>query len=239
VTIIALAGARGGPGVTTASLLLAAALPGGVLIEADPSGGVLAARYELGREPGLTTYLAEVRSAGPGGVDWRAHAQSAGGVPTIVGPDRPEAAYALWAQAGDRAGLAVRSMGTTVVADLGRLGSLVPLGGCIDLVLLVVRGTREQLVTASHRVTALRGAASQVGAVVIGSGAYGPEEVRDALGVDVVASLPEDAAAATAFEGTGGSARGLARSRLVRSSHELASTAWSAIETPDVVGVGR
>src|SRR3546814_13554520 len=62
-----------------------------LLVEADLSGGVLAVRYGLGREPGLTS-LAAANPTEEGG--WLDHAQDAGGVPVLVGPDSPEAAEA-------------------------------------------------------------------------------------------------------------------------------------------------
>ena len=57
MSLICLASAKGSPGVTTTALALAAAAPtdGGrrkLLLEADPSGGTLAIRYQLGRQPG-------------------------------------------------------------------------------------------------------------------------------------------------------------------------------------------
>ena len=74
---VALCSARGAPGVTTTSLLLAARMEGAALVEADLAGGVLAVRYGLGREPGLVT-LAASNPAQSGG--WLDHAQDAGGV---------------------------------------------------------------------------------------------------------------------------------------------------------------
>src|SRR3546814_11529374 len=73
---IALASVRGAPGVTTSALLLASRLGGSALVEADLSGGVLAVRYGLGREPGLTS-LAPANPTEAGG--WLEHAQDAGG----------------------------------------------------------------------------------------------------------------------------------------------------------------
>lgn len=84
MTTIALTSIRGAPGVTTTSLLLASVLGGAPVVEVDLSGGVIAVRYELGREPGLTT-LAAANPRDPGG--WRDHAQDAGGIPVLVGPD--------------------------------------------------------------------------------------------------------------------------------------------------------
>jgi hypothetical protein len=55
--IVTLGSVRGAPGVTSWSLLLAAAWPSmsapeRVVLEADPAGGVLGVRYGLGVDPG-------------------------------------------------------------------------------------------------------------------------------------------------------------------------------------------
>ena len=56
--VISLASVRGAPGVTTTAVLLASTFTDGLVVEADLDGGVLAVRYGLGREPGLTTFAA-------------------------------------------------------------------------------------------------------------------------------------------------------------------------------------
>ena len=76
---VALCSARGAPGVTTTALLVASHLDA-VMVEADLSGGVVAIRYGLGREPGLVT-LAAANPHEPGG--WLDHAQNAGGIPVL------------------------------------------------------------------------------------------------------------------------------------------------------------
>jgi MinD-like ATPase involved in chromosome partitioning or flagellar assembly len=64
--IIALGSIRGAPGVTSWAVLLAAAWPSAhdvtrVVVEADPAGGVLGARFQIGVEPGLPQFLAGLR----------------------------------------------------------------------------------------------------------------------------------------------------------------------------------
>ena len=63
MTLVALGSVRGAPGVSTLALLLAGGIEGTPVVEADLAGGVMSARYELGREPGLTT-LAGVAGGG-------------------------------------------------------------------------------------------------------------------------------------------------------------------------------
>jgi hypothetical protein len=218
--LVVIGSVRGAPGVTTASLLIAGAIERSLLVEADVSGGVLAARYGLGREPGLTTLAAEPSAAHR----WQEHAQSAGGVAVLVGPDAPDAAEALWRSAGLRLGTALTGCeADLVVADLGRLGRHSPLMGGADLIALVARPTIEQLVTLSHHVPRLRGISrARIGIVLTGRGPYRSEDVADALQVEVLGELPDDPAAADALSGARSS--GWSRSRLARASIGLADT---------------
>ncbi len=216
--LVALGSVRGAPGVTTASLLIAGATGGAVLVEADLAGGVLAARYGLGREPGLTT-LATDHSDAP---DWRSHAQMAGGQPTLVGPDSPEAAEALWSAAGRRLGSALAHCDADlIVADIGRATRRSPLLGSADLILLVALPTTEHLVTLSHHVSRLRaGSGTRLGVILVGRGPHRAEEAADALQVEVLGELPDDRAAAEALSGA--RSAGWSRSRLARAGVGLA-----------------
>lgn len=235
--LIALGSVRGAPGVTTASLLIAGAIEGSLLVEADVAGGVLAARYGLGREPGLTTLAAAPCDEHR----WREHAQPGGGVAMLVGPDAPDAAEALWRGAGLRLSTTLsRCDADLVVADLGRLGRRSPLVGSADLILLVARPTIEHLVTLSHHLPRLRGVSrARLGILLIGRGPYRAAEVADALQVEVVGELPDDPVAADTL--SGGRSSGWSRSRLARASVGLAdSVARSArvqraFRTPEVV----
>ena len=237
--IVAFGSVRGAPGVTTTATLIAGALPDpAVLVEADLAGSVMAVRYDLGREPGLTT-LAASGTLEPDG--WREHAQDAGGVPVLVGPDSPANARSLWRRAGSSLGQTLASSDATVVADLGRLDDEVPLLDRAALLVLLVRPVAEHLVTLSHRLPMLRGQAQrlQVGVVLVGEGSYGPVDVAGPLGVDVLGVLPHDPRAADALSG-GGTGLTLARSRLFRAATGVATTIHSAIGTYDEpIGAAR
>jgi MinD-like ATPase involved in chromosome partitioning or flagellar assembly len=97
VSLVAVAAAKAAPGVTTSALAMAAAWPAGrqvLLVEADPGGGDLAARFGLAAEPGLVSLAAAARrqidSALVGD-----HAQKLpGGLGVLVGPPGPEQAAA-------------------------------------------------------------------------------------------------------------------------------------------------
>lgn len=219
MTVIALGSVRGAPGVTTSAMLLAAAMDDAVVVEADLNGGVVAVRYGLGREPGLTTLAAERPSEGDG---WTAHAQLAGDTPVMVGPDSPDGARALWQAAGERLEAHLDGIDTPVVADLGRLGRGSPVLAVADLTLVLVQPTAEHLVALNHRLSWLRDASrGPVGVVLVGSGPYRAEDLEP-WGVDVVGTLPDDPRTATALC-QGGRAMAVRRSLLARSAMTLAA----------------
>jgi hypothetical protein len=229
MTIVAFGSVRGAPGVTTTAQLVAAGLDGAVLVEADLGGGVMAVRYGLGREPGLTT-LAAAGSIGPD--EWEDHAQSAGGVAVLVGPDSPDSAGSLWRRAGDRLAAVLDGSDVYVVADVGRFVGPTPLLGKASLLLVLVRPIAEHLVALSHRVDGLRRAVhpGRVGVVMVGDRPYGPDDVAGPLSIDVLGVLPDDRRAADLLTEGGRSARSFGRSRLARAATGLTGTIAGLIE---------
>ena len=237
---VALCSARGAPGVTTTALLVASHLDA-VMVEADLSGGVVAVRYGLGREPGLVT-LAAANPHEPGG--WLDHAQNAGGIPVLVGPDAAETAESLWRTAGERImGVLGRSNGTVVI-DVGRIWRRPRILDAAEVALVLARPNAEELVAASHAVATLnatnlghRGA--KVGVVLVGDGTYRPTEIGESLGAPVLAHLPDDPTTAAHLRDGGTTSRSLARSRLSRAVAGLADLIdQPAAQVPDVVTVG-
>lgn len=227
--IIALASVRGAPGVTTTSLLLASMLTDAAVVEADLDGGVLAVRYGLGREPGLTTFAASGQEDGNG---WRAHAQDAGGVPVLVGPDAPGASASLWRTAGEHITQKLVAADGIAVVDAGRIRSPVPIVSASDLLAVLVCPVAEQLVALSYLLPTLRQAArGQVTAVLVGAGPYNAADVERSLAVTVFGELPDDRDAAEALRNGGSKAR-LVRSRLARSASGLADRMNNALVEP-------
>lgn len=224
MSVVAFCSVRGAPGVTTTSLLVASGIRDAVVVEADLSGGALAIRYDLGREPGLTT-LAATRPGEPSA--WRDHAQGAGGVAVLVGPDDPASGAGLWRTAGGRlADIIKRSDAGAAVVDLGRLTSHTPLLAVADLAVIVVRPTAEHLVTLTHHLASLRehAGSAQICALLVGDGPYRESGVNRALGVSVIGHLPDDRRATTHIEQGRGSAASFARSGLARAASNLSDT---------------
>lgn len=234
---VVLGSVRGAPGVTTTALLVAGGMEGSVLVEADLAGGVVAIRYGLGREPGLTTLAA----AGPAAADgWREHAQSAGGVAVLVGPDSADHAESLWRRAGPRLGVALEASGARLVADVGRLTESSPLLESASLLIVLVRPVAEHLVALSHRIGGLRRAVRSgvLAAVLVGDGPYGPSDVQ-ALGINVLGVLPDDRRAADLLTEGGRASSGLSRSRLARAAAGITETVDRSLGWSNVaVGAG-
>jgi MinD-like ATPase involved in chromosome partitioning or flagellar assembly len=225
--VMTLASLRGAPGVTTTALLLASTFTDAVVVEADLDGGVLAVRYGLGREPGLTTFAA---SAGEDGHDWRAHAQDAGGVPVLVGPDASAASASLWRTAGERITHKLVAADGVAVVDAGRLRSLAPVVTASDLLAVLVCPIAEQLVALTHLLPTLHQTIrGQIAVVLVGDGPYRAADVEGPLDVTVLGELPDDRDAADALRNGTASRTRLARSRLARAVAALGAEVRTAV----------
>jgi cellulose biosynthesis protein BcsQ len=192
MSVFVLGSVRGGPGVTTAACLIAGCLADGVVAEADLDGGVAAVRYGLSQEPGLTT-LAASRATDPAA--WRQHAQQAGELPVLVGPDTPALAAPLWSRAGTYLAEAFDTADADVVVDAGRLRddpALHPLLTVAALTAVVVRPEAEHLVALARRLPELRQRTASLAVIFAGTGTYSPKEVTNQLGVEVLGVLPPD-----------------------------------------------
>ena len=224
MSLVAFASARAAPGVTTVSLAVSAWLERGVLVEADPDGGVLAVRHRLGREPGLISIAAGHLGATETLLD---HAQRLpGGLPVVVAPESAERATHLWRTAGSALVRALAAQEELdVVVDAGRLGLTSPALALVphaSLVIVVVRPTAEQLIAAADRVRSLGGLNRHVAVALVGDGPYSARDVTDELGCDVVGVVAHDPRAAEALSAGSSGGRGLARSALMRSARALA-----------------
>ncbi len=228
--VVTLASVRGAPGATTTGLLLASMFDHAAVVEADLDGGVLAVRYNLGREPGLTTFAA----SGPEDPDgWRAHAQDAGGVPVLVGPDAPAASASLWRTAGERITHKLLAADGVAVVDAGRLRSPVPIVTASDLLAVMVCPVAEQLVALSHHLATLGQAIrGQVAIVLVGDGPYSATDIERSLDLTVLGELPDDRDTAEALRDGGVSRARIARSRLARAVAALATDVCAALNAP-------
>lgn len=232
--LLCLASLKGSPGVTTVAVALAARWPQPwrrVLIEADPAGGDLAARYRLPVTPGLVGLAAAARrSTDPGLVG--EHAQLlAGGLPVVVGPTRPDqarAALSTIAAADGQAGVLGSFAGRpdlVAVVDCGRLDPDSPAGAVVaaaDQLLILARPRADELAHVADRVSVgVMGGAARTRLLLVGPG-YPASEVEREVGLAVAGSVPWDTRTAAAMSGR---AATLPRSRatLVRTATRLAA----------------
>jgi len=232
MSVIALASAKGSPGVTTTALALAAVWPRRVLVaDCDPSGGDLAGWLGQPSTPGLVT-LGPLARRGLGPAEVWAQTQPAGGsLRVLTGfarPDQARAVMALWQQLP----VALARLGVDVLADCGRLDPVSPALAVARAADVVAVLARPDAAGVAHLEPCLRllsdqGAAPVV--VLLGDRPYRPAAVAAALaergvGAGVAGVVLPDPAAARRLAGGPGSDRALARSLLIRSARLLADT---------------
>lgn len=246
MTLIALASAKGSPGVTTAMVALSAVWPAErplLLVEADPDGGDLAARAGLRPEPGLTTLAAAGRRALADGEVERHVQELPGGTPALLAPPEAErAGGALGLVAPRLTKVLAGDESRDVLVDCGRLRLQTVAQPFVDraaMVLLVVRPRLDELQHVAARLRSLSETEASTAVVLCGEGPYGPTDVSGALGVRVLGALPPDPRAAAALTGAATVPRSLHRTALVRSARGLVETILDAAETAGTIVVDR
>ncbi len=214
-------------GLSTAVLAVASWWPPerpSLVAEFDPAGGDLAPRYGLSVDPGLLSLAATARR-GLSEHTVSEHAQVLpGGVRAVLGPPSADQAHtALRALAGPFASAMARS-DLDVLADCGRLGPASPAAEMVEgasLTVLVARSSAEELAHLHSRVALLRPTRARLGVVLVGQQPYGPGEVADAMGVEVIGVLPDDRTGAALMAGHTHGAWGARRSALMRAAREV------------------
>ncbi|NUP46289.1 MAG: chromosome partitioning protein [Catenulispora sp.] len=244
---------------TTTALALGATWPGGatvVVVEADPSGGDVAAVFGLEREPDLVSLSAAARTRHDVQL-LTEHAQALpGGLRVVAAPPGAEQATgALGVLARDTAPLwaaAARAEDLVVIVDVGRLDPGSPalaLVAAADAAVLVARPSLVEAHSLGKRLDGLIGAAhasdTRLHLVLHGEG-YPAEQVSESLAFPVTAHLPHDVKAAAILSGAGrgelrrtalaGAAYRLGKSLLAeRSEHTAAEAAVTDAETMQVL----
>jgi hypothetical protein len=234
-SLYALTSAGGSPGVTTAALALALAWPPGVVVvaECDPSGGDVLAGLLAGHVPASQGLMAHAIEAGR---DPRAAAASLASqlIPldeartrlVLPGLTDPRQAAGL-AQAWPAVAAGLTAQSCDVLADCGRLdaGSGQPTAVLLaaHAVVLVLRPSLRQVWAARPRVellSQLLGGQQRLALLLTGSGTHSAREVADALGLPVLASLPDDPAAAAVLSDGIGRRGQLGSTPLLRSARD-------------------
>ena len=240
MALVVLGATRSSPGVTTAALALGAVWQRGgrhpLVVEADPDGGVLAARYGLGAHPNLTELAGRTRS-GLRPTDAWDHAQMLpGGLGAVVAHPSADQTHAALRTGAARIGDHLsRVEDTDVLVDAGRLSPSSPaleLLPSASLIVVVLRPRLDEIGALAQRLPALH-ELGDVGVVLVGRRPYGPTEVAANLGVEVLGVLADDPKGAAAIDGTGGSRR-FGTSALVRSARVVAAALAARLDADHV-----
>lgn len=206
--LIGLCSLKASPGVTTTALGLAARWPTGnpVVIEADPAGGDVAARFALNPQPGLVSLAAATRHTTADDVLAEHTQRLPGGLRLILSPPRADQARAAVEFVAHHGLAALRQAAEadTVVADLGRLdhGSpALPLARAADVLLVLARPRGDELARLAAGQATVASWNSSLGLVLVGPGHH-RREVETQLGVPVLATLPDDTRGASVLTGS-------------------------------------
>jgi MinD-like ATPase involved in chromosome partitioning or flagellar assembly len=246
VTTVSVCSAKGSPGATTLACAIGAVWPVEhriVVAECDPSGGDIAARFNLSAKRGMASLVLEARRSTDRGLfDLDDHIQSLpGGLEVLAGPTGAAAANTVDAVLPEvlsrhylsRRGSSRNDDGKSVLPDLvldcGRIqpGAVGQSAAILAShhVLVVARPTVESVASARWIAEQLHHGAA--GLVLVGNGLVDPSQAVDALALPLLAVIPEDRVAAAALRGEPVVLWRLARSALIGSVRDLVATLLS------------
>ncbi len=241
--IVSFASLKGAPGVTSWTVLLATAWPVAhaaerVVLEADPDGGALGARYGLGVEPGVVSLVASARRATAGGIEAEPHARVLGdGLWVVPGPDSGERARWVWENGAETIAAQLAADDRLWLVDVGRLdlgGPTAPLVSGSGLCVLIVSGRSEDLVRLPAAVESLADAGVSAAVLVCGAMDYKVADVVAFAGTPHVwhVDRTDDLVAVAAGAAQGGRAR---RTWLWRSAIEVAARMANVVADAAIV----
>lgn len=235
---------------TTTAVALAAGWPVSddvIIVEADPTGGDLAAWFDLPVTPSLSTVVTRVLDGS--WPDIERHTRLAdNGLRLIPAPARAgEAAQAVGESARSLVASLAALRSPVTIADVGRLPpaspSSHPFVGAAATTVLVHRQATQSARAAAVRLQRLAdqlgdlsGSPQPVVVAVVGAQPFDLDEIErflaDVAGTSPIVALPDDPLAAAVFAGrTGVSERRLARLPLMRAARDLATVVVRSLAT--------
>lgn len=258
--IVGVCSDKGSPGVTTLAVALGLVWPGEqcLVMECDPSGGVLSFRMQhaeigglLQPEPTVASLASEVRRGLPGDGLRRFCQPTTLGIPVIPGPltaQRWTPVRGLWPQIAQE----LAAWPGTVIVDLGRMqpgNAALPVAQAATAVLLVghadaegLFGLRDRAASLAHVLGDPDRERPSVAVVVTESGAQRRTAVKAAGQMLAAAGSPVPVAGFFAQDPAGAQRlwagevnRKLARSELISSARALAETVigwWPQLAGP-------
>lgn len=224
---------HGAPGATTLAMALGAAWPvtegrARLVVEADPDGGVLAARFDrLRADRTLADVAVAVKRDGHAGRVSEFARMVWDGLPVVVGHPSARAMVSVLDHNADRLAAAFSSaVDLDVIVDAGRLtvrSAALPLAAAATAVLVVSRCRLEDVAGLRHTGEELGRVGVNPWLVAVGDGVYPPAEVGTEAGLVLAAALPYDRQSAAVLSGEGTADGRLRRSGLWRTVRELAA----------------
>ena len=238
--MIVVGSVSGAPGASTVALGMAGLWPDrpALLVEADPAGGVLAARFGLREDPGTGSLAAAARhghrveNAGP----FVQHLPLY--FPVVPAPGGAERAAGTVAVLAAHPDTALAGLAPMVIVDVGRLYPGSPALNLVRAAAAVVLVAWPGTEYLNHLDTRLPDLPSTgMGVALTGRGGFPAGEVAHRLGVPVWAQLPRDRWGAGVLAGrlTG---RAWGRTRLGQAVRALAVTVADAAGQPAVTRAG-
>ncbi len=232
MTTVAFASAKGAPGVTTLTCLVAALWPEPgerVVVECDPDGGDLAARFRLSSRSGWPSLLAAARRGEqvtpvddhlqvlPGGLEVLVGTE---GIPRCELERSMATLIATQSRSPDRR--------RHLLVDLGRIrpdeARTATWLECFDSLVVVARTDPASLVHVRGLLQGLpQRTGGSTGLALVGRGEHADAEVEGFVGLPVMARLPFDPAGAGVAAGAGGGRRRLRRGGLLGAARQLAT----------------
>ncbi|GAA2686003.1 MULTISPECIES: chromosome partitioning protein [Actinosynnema] len=232
--LISVLSLKGSPGATVFAVALAARWPSParpLLVEADPAGGDLAARFSLDSSPSLVSLAAAARRDAAADLVQQHSQLLPGGLPVVIAPPDARQARAALAALGTPPVVlreAAGHLGLLVVVDCGRVDTDSPalaIARSSDAVVLLSRARADDLAHLPQRIAEVGGWSPNPVLLLAGDGCSTAEVARE-LGVPPLGRVPHDPRGAAAFCGrpvrAGWGARAPARSRLGRFAHRVA-----------------
>jgi MinD-like ATPase involved in chromosome partitioning or flagellar assembly len=220
VALLPLCSVKGAPGVTTAACALGAVWPERrptpIVVECDPAGGDLAARFGLDVTPGVVSLTVALErehdvAAAADRNPLLDHAQQLrGGLQVVVAPTSPEEMRLPLERLAEDLSILAHA-GWDVIADCGRLEGWgarerTPIARLIQragLVVVVARPNLEEIQHLHAWLPSLNALRVQVLVLISQRGPYPPEEIAAALDIPVIGTLPFDPAGAAVLSGGG------------------------------------
>lgn len=228
--LIAVCSLKGSPGATTLATALGARWPAQenpIVVEADPAGGDLMARFRLPDSPGLVSLAAAARRSTDATLLFQ-HAQPLpGGLRAVLGPVGAEQSRAALSALTNSGASVLRRAAdlqdAIVIADCGRVdpdSPALPIIRAADAMLLVARPHDDELAHVSIKLQAAQRWSRKPCFVLIGDG-YPTREVSQVLGIPVLGRVPRDDRGAALLGGRRAGLRGSERSALGRAAARI------------------